>query len=336
MTGSSETDPRLPPQMILAREKEEGYGRCAKPRFQEEGRFHSRCFEVAHSKKPASFSEPSPIEATPLASLPPEFSRPPAHDTSNVHPAEMILKLPEGFGLSRSLGHWPYLERLMLPGPRSSLEKRTSKELSDLDAEHAFESLQISLLLRERLAQLEDEVCRRQSEKKDLLRQLDAEMKEKVKLREEAGSIRNSLKESEMQMAQVLEANNSLTAENKALKEKKANLSKALTDAAACSSWEMKITCIKEFNEGKHLSWDLEEEERLFAESFPEKVDLGILSDFEIDALEDDDFSAAEEEEVQGGTCPDGGLAPAGGSTAQSAPETIPTPDAGVEHVFLD
>ncbi|KAH9620530.1 hypothetical protein KSS87_002036, partial [Heliosperma pusillum] len=41
------------------------------------------------------------------------------------------------------------------------------------------------------------------------------------------------------------------------------------------------IQRIKEFQAGQHLEWDLEEEERLFAEAFPSKPDLSILGDME-------------------------------------------------------
>ncbi|XP_074284352.1 uncharacterized protein LOC141608939 isoform X2 [Silene latifolia] len=333
--SSDSARPKVTLQMILAQRRKRATGGVPKPASKRKNE-SSLDAEAACSKKPATSSDSVPVEITPLASLPPEDREVSTPQSPNAPPPEMILKLPEGFGRSRALGHWPYLERLLLPGPRSSLEKRPLKEMADLEAEHAFESLQISLLIREKLAKLEDEVCFLRTEKRELFGQLDGERKEKANLRGEIVSVRSSLKDSEEQLAQALEANNSLTAEIKVLREKKANLSKALTDVAACSSWEMKITCIKEFQEGKHLSWDLEEEERLFADSFPEKVDLGILSDFEIDALEEDDgFSAAEEEEVQRGTHTADNLAPEGNSV-QPAPGDVPTPVAEVERVVLD
>ncbi|XP_074283191.1 uncharacterized protein LOC141607740 [Silene latifolia] len=334
--SSDSARPKATLQMILAQRRKRATGGAPKPGSKRKNE-SSLDAEAACSKKPATSSDSVPVEITPLASLPPEDREVSTPKGPNAPLPEMTLKLPEGFGRSRAFGHWPYLERLLLPGPRSSLEKRPLKEMADLEAEHAFESLQISLLIREKLTKLEDDVSLLQTEKRELLDQLDEERKEKAGLRGEADSVHISLKESEERLAQVLEVNNSLTAENKVLKEKKANLSKALTDAAACSSWEMKIACIREFQEGKHLSWDLEEEERLFADSFPEKVDLGILSDFEIDALEEDDgFSAAEEEEVQGGTHTADNLVPEGNSVVQPAPGNVPAPAAEVERVVLD
>ncbi|XP_074277724.1 uncharacterized protein LOC141601348 [Silene latifolia] len=210
--SSDSARPKVTLQMILAQRRKRATGGAPKPASKRKNE-SSLDAEAACSKKPATSSDSVPVEVTPLASLPPEDREVSTPKGPNAPLPEMNLKLPEGFGRSRALGHWPYLERLLLPGPRSSLEKRPLKEMADLEAEHAFESLQISLLIREKLAKLEDEVCLLQTEKRELLDQLDEE--------------------------------------RKVLKEKKANLSKALTDAAACSSWEMKIACIGEFREGK-------------------------------------------------------------------------------------
>ncbi|KAK9740225.1 hypothetical protein RND81_03G020600 [Saponaria officinalis] len=306
--------PKVTVEMILAQRKKRAAG--GGPRPGSNRRADSPADVDAPSTK--KYVPPQdPVDVTPLATLPPLRRSSPAPPASSAPPSKMTLKLPLNFGRSRAVGHWPHLEKLLLPGPRSSLEKRPLKEMVDLAAEHYFESLQMALLFREKLPQLEDNICQIQTEKGELLGQLGVERQEKLRLQEESVSLREELedalgrlKDKEEQLALALGANDALLAEVKALKGRKTELSRALVDVAACSSWEMKIAYIKEFNEGKHLSWDLEEEERSFSSSFPEKVDLGIVSDLEADASEEEIEDPLEEVENVAANATPFGLAP--------------------------
>ncbi|KAH9623526.1 hypothetical protein KSS87_014700 [Heliosperma pusillum] len=84
------------------------------------------------------------------------------------------------------------------------------------------------------------------------------------------------------EVARLMKKMNNFKGQNAALQ---AQLSDATGEKKAAQdqlALTQEIQRIKEFQAGQHLKWDLEEEERLFAEAFPSKPDLSILGDMEV------------------------------------------------------
>ncbi|XP_074269471.1 uncharacterized protein LOC141592630 [Silene latifolia] len=248
------------------------------------------------SSREKTENEPSlnPIKETLMATLQPS--------TSVTHAASLdstLIQFPAGFGCSENVPNWPHLSQLLLPGPASALEQKAPPEVADQTVENLFVAMQSALHSRKVITRMRTKFSAMNAKNAELKNQLTTSI--------------NKKKATQDHLRRTQEVNCSLLENLKVTVEQVLLLKKTLAKAVAFAAWESKIKCIKDFQNGKHLTWDLEEEERMFAHSFMRKPDLSILGDFELEDSDDETDSTSNNAATCAGTSvhPDPVVAPA-------------------------
>ncbi|XP_074314172.1 uncharacterized protein LOC141649379 [Silene latifolia] len=296
----------------------------AKPSASEILMRHARKRTADSSHSPASSRRrsssrpaPEPIEATPISRAP----------GSPIHSDELLLRLPAEFGDADRANYWPALERLLTPACSKAFDSTAPQEMTDLAAEHCFLALQSSLYLRKMLQRAKVECLASVGKNKELTATC-------AKLREQLHTAFQEKEAAKDQLARTQEANCVLTSGLTKAEARAEEMAELAKNVGAYTAFEGRIDCIRAYTEGKHTSWNLEEELAEFARAFPNGMDLSALFPPEAEAANPEpEYSAMDISGAISGTVEEilAGEAGDGASTTPGAVQ-VPAMEKQIEH----